>query len=65
MGIVESWANNDSSHVTDAELRLPGHEMFRKDRMGSREEGVLFYTKEHTKYIYKRKLIAKRHYGAH
>ena len=49
MGIAESWANNDSSHVTDAELRLPGHEMFRKDRMGSREEGVLFYTKEHTK----------------
>ena len=33
LGITESWANND---ITDAELRLEGYVMFRKDRMGRR-----------------------------
>ena len=40
IGITESWANND---VTDAELGLEGYVMFRKDRMGRREEEC-YYT---------------------
>ena len=40
---TESWANND---ITDAELRLEGCVMFRKDRMGRRGGGVLLYIKE-------------------
>ena len=43
IGITESWANND---ITDAELRLEGYVMFRKDRMGRRGGGVLLYIKE-------------------
>ena len=43
IGITESWANND---ITDAELGLEGYVMFRKDRMGRRGGGVLFYIKE-------------------
>ena len=38
IGITESWANND---ITDAELGLEGHAMFRKDIMGRRGGGVL------------------------
>ena len=42
LGITESWANND---ITDADLRLEGYVMFRKDRMGRRGGGVvLLYT---------------------
>ena len=36
-------SNND---ITDAELGLEGYVMFRKDRMGKRGGGVLFYIKE-------------------
>ena len=43
IGITESFANNDS---TDAELGLEGYAMFRKDRMGRRGGGVLFYIKD-------------------
>ena len=43
IGITESWANND---ITDAELRLEGYVMFRKDRMGRRGGGVLLYIEE-------------------
>ena len=38
IGITESWANND---ITDAELGLEGHVMFRKDILGRRGGGVL------------------------
>ena len=43
IGITESWANND---ITDAKLGLEGYAMFRKDRMGRRGGGVLFYIKD-------------------
>ena len=43
IGITESWANND---ITDAELGLAGYVMFRKDRIGRSEGGVLLYIKE-------------------
>ena len=43
IGITESWANND---ITDAELGLEGYVLFRKDRIGRREGGVLLYIKE-------------------
>ena len=43
IGITESWANND---ITDAELGLECYVMFRKDRIGRRGGGVLFYIKE-------------------
>ena len=32
--------------ITDAELRLAGYVMFRKDRMGRRGGGVLLYIRE-------------------
>ena len=38
--ITESWANND---ITDAELGLGGYVMFRKDRMGRRGGGILYW----------------------
>ena len=40
IGIIESWANND---ITHAELGLEGYAMFRKDRMGRRGGGVLYW----------------------
>ena len=40
IGITESWANN---YITDAELGLAGYVMFRKERIGRRGGGVLFY----------------------
>ena len=43
IGITESWANND---ITCAELGLEGYAMFRKDRMGRRGGGILFYIKD-------------------
>ena len=43
IGITESWAHND---ITYAELGLEGYVMFRKARIGKKEEGVLLYTKE-------------------
>ena len=49
IGITESWAYND---ITDAELGLEGYVMFRKDRIGRREE--CYYTSrklyQHMKY---------------
>ena len=36
IGITESWANTD---ITDAELGLTGHVMFRRDRIGRRGGG--------------------------
>ena len=36
--ITESWANTD---ITDAELRLTGYVMFRRDRIGRRGGGVI------------------------
>ena len=43
IGITESWANTD---ITDAELRLTGYVMFRRDRIGRRGGGVILYVKE-------------------
>ena len=62
IGITESWANNT---ITDAELRLEGYVMFRKDR--EEEEEECYYTSrkhQHMKYIYRRKQIVMRPYGA-
>ena len=38
IGITESWANTD---ITVAELRLTGYVMFRRDRIGKKEGGVI------------------------
>ena len=43
IGITESWAHNG---ITDAELGLEGYVMFRKDRIGKKGGGVLYYIKE-------------------
>ena len=43
IGITESWANTG---ITDAELGLTGYVMFRRDRIGRRGGGVIFYVKE-------------------
>ena len=54
IGITESWANND---ITDAELGLEGYVMFRKDRMGRREEEFYYTSRklyQHMKYSYRR-----------
>ena len=64
IGITESWANND---ISDAELVLEGYAMFRKDRMGRREEEYYYTSRtpyQHMKYSYRRKQIAMRPYGA-
>ena len=64
IGITESWARND---ITDAELGLEGYVMFRKDRLGKREEEY-YYTSmtlyQHMKYSYGTKQIVMRQYGA-
>ena len=38
IGIIESWATTD---ISDAELRMTGYVMFRKDRIGKRKGGVI------------------------
>ena len=43
IGITESWANKD---IADAEFRLTGYVMFRRDRIGRRGGGVILYVKE-------------------
>jgi len=43
IGITESWATTD---ISDAELGMTGHVMFRKDRLGRRGGGVILYIKE-------------------
>ena len=43
IGITKSWANTD---ITDAELGLTGYVMFRRDRIGRREGGIISYVKE-------------------
>ena len=43
IGITESWATPD---ISDAELRMTGYVMFRKDRLGRRGGGVILYIKE-------------------
>ena len=40
IGIAELWANKD---VSDAELGLTGYVMFRRDQIGRRGGGVIFY----------------------
>ena len=40
VGITESWANEG---VLDAELALPGYQMYRRDRIGARGGGLLLY----------------------
>ena len=42
-GITVSWANTDITYV---ELGLAGYVMFRRDRIGRREGGVILYVKE-------------------
>ena len=43
IGITESWANPD---IADAELMVPGYDLFRRDRpVSSRGGGVLLYVK--------------------
>ena len=44
IGITESRANKD---IADAELRLTGHVMFRRDRIGITAGGVILYIKEY------------------
>ena len=64
IGITESWANND---ITNAELGLEGYVMFRKDRIGRREEKYYYTSRklyQHMKYSYTRKQIVMRPYGA-
>ena len=64
IGITESWAQND---ITDAELGLDGYVMFRKDRIGKREEEYYYTSRtlyQHTKYSYGTKQIVMRQYGA-
>ena len=64
IGITESWANND---ITNAELGLEGYVMFRKDRIGRREEEYYYTSRtlyQHMKYSYKRKQIVMMSYGA-
>ena len=64
IGKTESWAHND---ITDAELGLEGYAMFRKDRIGKREEECYYISRkiyQHMKYSYRRKQIAMRPYGA-
>ena len=64
IGITESWANID---ITDAELRLTGYVMFRRDRIGRRGGGVILYVKE-TNQAYEinseREAIAMKLFGA-
>ena len=40
VGITESWANH---LITDAELAIPGFDMFRRDRDGRVGGGVVLY----------------------
>ena len=64
IGITESWANVD---ITDADLGLEGYVMFRKDRMGRREEECYYTSRklyQHIKYSYRRKQIVMRPYVA-
>ena len=64
IGITESWAHND---IRYAELRLEGYVMFRKDRIGKREEEYYYISRtlyQHTKYSYRTKPIVMRQYGA-
>ena len=64
IGITESWAHKD---ITDAELGLEGYVMFRKDRIGKREEEYYYISRtlyQHTKYSYRTKQIVMRQYGA-
>ena len=42
IGITELWANTD---ITDAELRLTGYVMFRRDRIGRRGGGLFYMLK--------------------
>ena len=43
IGLTESWANTD---ITDAELRMTGYVMFRRDQIGRWGGGVILYVKE-------------------
>jgi hypothetical protein len=43
LGIAESWTNEN---ITDAEIALPGYEVFRRDRGEGRGGGVLLYIKD-------------------
>ena len=58
IGITKSWANTD---ITDAELRLTGYVMFRRDRIGRRGGGVILYVKESIQ-AYKIKLESEADY---
>ena len=42
IGVTESCAITDMS---DAELGMPGYVMFRKDKIGRRGDGIIFYNK--------------------
>ena len=48
IGITESWAHND---ITDAELGLEGNVMFRKDRIGKREEECYYISRKRCQHI--------------
>ena len=43
IGVTESWA---TPNISEAELRMTGYVMFRKDRLGRRGGGVILYIKE-------------------
>ena len=43
LGIVESWTHGD---IMEAEIALPGYEVFRRDRIGGRGGRVLLYVKD-------------------
>ena len=64
IGITESLAHND---ITDAELGLEGYVMFRKDKIGKREEECYYISRkiyQNVKHSYGRKQIAMRPYDA-
>ena len=44
IGVSESWGRED---IGDAELSIPGYNIFRKDRsINAKEGGVLFYLRD-------------------
>jgi len=43
IGVVETWLTDD---ISDAELKISGYELYRKDRTKSKGGGIILYVKE-------------------
>ena len=43
IGVVETWLTDD---ISDAELKVSGYELYRKDRTESKGGGIILYVKE-------------------